>query len=510
MKQETFIRGVGEMDDRILERYHAIDTRLAQKHTRKALAVRVLAVAACLAILLCACVPVGMLAHPAGRAVLKGDSEALTQELIKIDGFALWQDKMAEKLEQTLPQPLWTLMQDLPVVNVLTQSQFAGLSAQDTLEDGKPYRLYFVSGGDGTCTLEYVTTDPAFTENFVIEIPETSPAGDVVTAIDIHQPSFVKTGAPADFPYVLTAADMVSLCETAKANGISDFDYARLAARYLKLSVAGLDENARQELLDAYPIVAFGDIYVFDAGIWTTESNKIYASLTEYCEWNEEKYAQSIDALVKLAKKSDSREQAELCLTVLRSAALRQVVGISIPKTVSSINNAVWRSLPSLETVTVAEENPTLEMIDGCLVDTDTGTLKLYLREDGKFPENADIRVLDSHAFALCDLQLGTGEVEGEVTLQLPEGITEIKKNCFEDVYFGEAMVVNIHLPASLSVFGGQMQDAYYYHYLVFCYPGTMEEWESGITFGNMDRGDYIYLRTTDATSTVIFQFPTK
>ena len=85
MKRKQLFAELTELEDQLLEQYFTMDQELARKHTRKRIGVRVLAVAACMAILLCACVPVGMLAHPAGRAVLKGDSEALTEQLNKID-----------------------------------------------------------------------------------------------------------------------------------------------------------------------------------------------------------------------------------------------------------------------------------------------------------------------------------------------------------------------------------------------------------------------------------------
>ncbi len=509
MKNEKLIRGIGEVDDRILERYHAIDTRLAHKHARKATAVRVTLVAACVAILLCACLPLGMLVHPAGRAVLKGDSLALTEQLNKIEGFQPWQEKTAERLEQTLPEPVWELLQTIPVLNVLTQSRFAGLTAADAFEDGKPYRLYFLSNGDGTCTLKYVTTDPAFTEAFVIEIPETSPAGDIVAAIDMEPTARGHSAQRDGFPYVLAVSTMESLCETAKANGVGDFAYTQFIAQYLKMSVAGLDEKRLQEVLAAYPIAAMGDVYVFDAHASEAEMNRVYEFLTVYCEWDQEMYEQSVDDIVKLAKKSESRELAELCLTVLRSSAISQVVGISIPKTVSSINNAMWQRLSELETVTVAKDHPTLSMIDGCLVDTSTGTLKLYMREDGKFPANADIRILDSYAFALCDLQPAMGEGTGEVSLQIPEGVTEIRKHCFAGISCGEALGANIYLPASLSILGGEMQEAYDCD-LIFCYPGSLEEWGKNVTIVQMAKGDYIYLLTSDASLPITIAFSEK
>ncbi len=132
MKNEKLIRGIGEIDDRVLERYHAIDTRLARKHARKMRALRALAVAASLALLIGVCVPVSMLTHPAGRAVLKGDSVALTEQLNKIEGFRSWQERTAERLEQTLPAPLWAYMQSTPVLDVFTQSQYPAYAWKST------------------------------------------------------------------------------------------------------------------------------------------------------------------------------------------------------------------------------------------------------------------------------------------------------------------------------------------------------------------------------------------
>lgn len=124
MKKERFFRLLGELDDRILEQYRQMDATLSHKALRKKRALRVLIIAACLALLIGACVPVGMLAHPAGRAILRGDSEALTEQLNRIDGFKPWQEITAEKLEQSLSPKAWESLQKIPVINVLTQSQY--------------------------------------------------------------------------------------------------------------------------------------------------------------------------------------------------------------------------------------------------------------------------------------------------------------------------------------------------------------------------------------------------
>ena len=320
-------------------------------------------------------------------------------------------------------------------------------------------------------------------------------------AIDLQQPSFRSVSQHASFPYVLTAEAMESLQQTAQENNISLFDLGKLQAYYLKISFTALDAATAQELLGIYPIAALGDIYVFDTNATQGEQEMIYAYLTEYCEWDQEAYAQSVEDIVKMARKSLSREQAELCLTVLRHADLRKTVSLTIPASVTSISGATWSALQGLETVTVAQGNPMLRIVDGCLIHTATGTLKLYMREDGKFPENANIRILDSNAFARCTLQ---PDADGKISLHIPEGVTEIRKNCFTEISFGEGWSGDVYLPESLQTFGGQAQGNFE---LIYHYPGTMEEWESRVTFTDINQKSYINLVTTDSNEPIRYVF---
>ena len=124
MKKERFFRLLGDLDDAILDKYRQMDAQLSRKAHQKKRTLRILAVAACLCLLIGACVPVGMLVHPAGRAILRGDSQALTEQLNRIEGFKPWQEQTAEKLEQSVSPELWESLQKMPVLNVLTQSQY--------------------------------------------------------------------------------------------------------------------------------------------------------------------------------------------------------------------------------------------------------------------------------------------------------------------------------------------------------------------------------------------------
>ena len=73
------------------------------------------------------------------------------------------------------------------------------------------------------------------------------------------------------------------ICARAKENGISNFDYGKLTAYYLKLSLEGLSERGRAELIEAFPIVEKMDVYVFDQNASDTEKNKIEEFIKTYC-----------------------------------------------------------------------------------------------------------------------------------------------------------------------------------------------------------------------------------
>ena len=124
MNKERLFRVIGQVDDRVIERYYEMDARLARRQSARRNRVRVLIIAACLALVLALALPLAALIHPVGRAVLQGDSAALTEYLVGIDGFAEWQDRTAEQLENVLPDSVWELLQTTPLLDVLTGSQY--------------------------------------------------------------------------------------------------------------------------------------------------------------------------------------------------------------------------------------------------------------------------------------------------------------------------------------------------------------------------------------------------
>lgn len=378
----------------------------------------------------------------------------------------------------------------------MKEQEFASLKIEDTFEDGKPYRLYFLSNGDGTCALRYVTVNPDHQGEFEIIIPETSPAGDTVTEIDmgfLNREVHVAEAPSEYFPFVMTEATMKAVNDTALANGISDFDYNKMNAYYLKLPLEHVtSEDDMAEYLHYYPIISHCSIYVFNASASQTEMNRIYQYLKTYGEWDAEKYQQNASEILAYAKQSDSLEAAELCMTILYQSDVSQLKAISIPKTVTTINNLTWKGMSGLESVTVADDNPTIKMIDGCLVDIATGTLKLYMRDDGMIPDSVNVQILDSYAFQCSNLSVTETSANAGIHLYIPEGVTEIREYCFYEMEVENNSGFDVYLPASLRVFGQS------YIHPTFHYPGTLQEWEMRVTCTGFKEGSSILLKTTE------------
>lgn len=382
---------------------------------------------------------------------------------------------------------------------------FADLRLEDTFEDGKPYHLYYMSNGDGTCAVKYMTTNPENTEDFVIEIPKTSPTGDTVVEVDLQLIRSRSSWDPNEsstqlLPLVIRPQDLDTLWTKMQANGLKAFDLNKFKAYYLMISLTDMEEPARREAADAFPIAELGDIYVFDMNASLAEQQKIQSYLVEYAAWNEESLAAAYLNVLELVKLSESLEQAEACLSLMRYMGTEHAVGISIPDTVTSVGSSMWRDLYNLQSVTVDANNANIRYIDGCLINTETGTL-LRCLGDGRILDGASITTIGSYAFVGCEL--------GSAELYIPEGVTTLESYCFSDVALEDLSSITVHLPASLTLFEDPDAVDYIYEERVYDYAGTLQEWNERVKFTGVTKEDaFILLKTADMDAPEIFYLP--
>lgn len=172
-----------------------------------------------------------------------------------------------------------------------TQQSSESESVQQSTEpEEKPiYSLEFTSNGDGTCYVSNIITNVTVSEAYTLEIPETSPEGDLVVAVDPKE-ALLDT-AVQNVPTWMIAEDFETLCNTLKQNGMPNFDYIKFTAHYLKLSLTGLEEPERSQLIETFPITEYADIYVIDGNTEATMLAKISAQLRKYADFDaQDKY----------------------------------------------------------------------------------------------------------------------------------------------------------------------------------------------------------------------------
>ena len=76
------------------------------------------------------------------------------------------------------------------------------LTAEETFGE-EPYHLFFQSNGDGTCKVKAITINPKNDQGFDLEIPDKSPAGDTVTAVNLLISSNSKDNAENNLPAII-------------------------------------------------------------------------------------------------------------------------------------------------------------------------------------------------------------------------------------------------------------------------------------------------------------------
>lgn len=108
---------------------------------------------------------------------------------------------------------------------------------------------------------------------------------------------------------------------------------------------------------------------------------------------------------------------------------------IVLPKSVSAVKKAAFTSCPRLKTLQVEEGNERYEMVDGCMIEKESGTL-LAATIDAVVPNDGTVKAIAEQAFR------GYGGKE----VRIPDGITKLNWMLF----YNSPYLERVYLPASL------------------------------------------------------------
>ena len=206
-----------------------------------------------------------------------------------------------------------------------------------------PYKLSYYSNGDGTCSVNGIITNILYKGEYTIEIPETSPDGDIVESVKFSSNYNIPTYVLAeDFEKIKAA--MLDYYESE-----DNYYYKQFMSYFLLKGLEFIDdspegEEQKAELLKNYPLCQVTNIYVFDVTATSVEcgwrSMDIKNAMPEYTA--KHCYADLLEAK-KLADKHGITDPNLENAMAQHSGSFENAVAVKLPKTLRY--DGVWAAL---------------------------------------------------------------------------------------------------------------------------------------------------------------------
>lgn len=189
---------------------------------------------------------------------------------------------------------------------------------------GEPYIISYLPNDDGTCSVEEISINSNFKRNFKLEIPEKSPDGDTVVAMDtvgfLEHDNVPRMMAKEDADKLF--ARLEEAMEASKEDNWWEWYYQRFCGYYVPVSLYEISletgefildmngnkiiksEQDREKLLSDFPVLEQMDVvYILNLGLELGGAYRAYAmknlseTLTTYLNYTEkERFA--IDILM--------------------------------------------------------------------------------------------------------------------------------------------------------------------------------------------------------------------
>ncbi len=283
---------------------------------------------------------------------------------------------------------------------------------------------HFVSNGDGTCSIGGIITNPKNgTEEVHLDIPETSPDGDTVTAIND-----LSLAGSGNIPRMILKEDYekidAALRQKVESGEMSKFYYMKYFYSVYTLNDPdqASSPRAKEQMLKTYPITAISPIYILWDGASAEDYKEISRYLSELIDYDMYDALADYNHMVEVAKASELCTNDMLSnLTAPYGNESITISSVTIPKYIQSIEPNFFNINNTLTSIQVDSENPVYSAKGNCLIDNSTQTL-IAGCQTSVIPTDIPVTSIGSSAFRGCS---------NLTRITIPEGVTSISSSAF-------------------------------------------------------------------------------
>ncbi len=289
----------------------------------------------------------------------------------------------------------------------------------------------FISNGDGTCSIGGIITNPENdTQEVHLDIPETSPDGDTVTAIN-----GLSLAGSGNIPRMILKEDYEKIDaawrQKVETGEISEFYYMKYfnAVYTLNDPDQASSRAEKEQMIKTYPITAVSPIYVIDDDLKSKDFTEISRYLSELVGYDMYDAIADYNHMVEVAKAS------ERCTPNMLSKLLSpyanentDITSVSIPNTVLNISSTAF--------------NHGFEKV----IQNESGVLYLDKWVISSDQDYADI-VIRENVVGICEAAFESQYYySGLKSIVLPNSLKTISASAFADCN----QLTEINLPESL------------------------------------------------------------
>ena len=228
------------------------------------------------------------------------------------------------------------------------------------------YTITYTSGKDGTCYVSDITINPEYTEEIILEIPETAPNGDKVIAIRCSPLAFdppVPTIIPEDDFEKFFGKPMKDKMEE---EGKGWYYNQRFLAFFTLWDPAYFEGNDRNlaELYKYLPITKeIGAVYQINGEIRIDELAQIYQYILQYSEYTSKEHIELYDRLYNLVENSAQENKTAMlsCLPTLTDSNKNSLLvsAVSVPADVE-VDASFYQSFCGAKEITISSNTQNL------------------------------------------------------------------------------------------------------------------------------------------------------